>query len=453
MYLTNKNISIVGGGLVGSLLSIYFSKQGAQVTVFDKRDDLRLDEDIAGRSINLALSNRGMQALEQVGILEDIMSIATPMYKRIIHAVDGELTEQPYGKEGQAIYSVSRHELNARLIELAEKNSVNFSFKKECLAIDVNDTKLNFKNDSNLQFDFVFGCDGAGSAIRKSMAQSFPAINMVEELIDYGYKELTIPANNDKTHKLAKDALHIWPRQSYMVIALPNLDGTFTCTLFSPIRGTYSFESLVNNSDVDDFFSDNFFDLKQLIPDLADQYFKNPLGSLGFVTSSCWKKKNTFLIGDACHATIPFYGQGMNAGFEDCFLLNNYILEKGSLDSDGIDDFLNNRIIDTMAMQELSRINFIEMRDKTANDQFLLQKKIESWFSEKNPSLWTPLYSMVTFSYIPYSIALDKGRKQDLIMKKLMIENNLKNPFSIKELEAKNIEHKMQSLIASYSLD
>ena len=447
MYLIGKKIGIVGGGLVGSLLSLYLKQQGAKVSVFDKREDIRLDQDLAGRSINLALSNRGMHALNHVGILEEIMLIAMPMYKRIMHAVDGELTEQPYGKEGEAIYSVSRHTLNAKLIELAENNSVNFSFQTQCLGADINKTKLNFKNSPSLQFDFIFGADGVGSVIRKTMSKAFPDINIVEELIDYGYKELTIPANNDGSHKLAKDALHIWPRKSYMVIALPNLDGTFTCTLFSPMKGNFSFESLLNASDVDNFFTAHFFDLKQLIPDLSTQYFNNPLGSLGFISASSWKVKNTFLIGDACHATIPFYGQGMNAGFEDCFLLNNHIVQEGSLDAISIDNFLNTRIVDTMAMQELSRINFVEMRDRTASDEFLLQKKIESWFSAKNPDIWTPLYSMVTFSHMPYSQALYLGNKQDLIMKKVMAKNNLNRFFSITELEEKNIEKQIKDLM------
>ena len=265
MYLTNKKISIVGGGLVGSLLSIYLTKQGASVSVFDKRSDIRLDKYGAGRSINLALSNRGMQALEEVGVLNEIMSIAMPMYKRIMHSVNGDLTEQPYGQKGQAIYSVSRHVLNAKLIDLAEMNSVNFSFQNACSGIDIDETQLNFEHDISHQFDFIFGCDGVGSVVRKGMSNFSSDFNVVEELIDYGYKELTIPANEDKTHKLSKDALHIWPRQSYMVIALPNLDGTFTCTLFAPNKGQNSFESLTSHSHVDDFFSMNFIDFCQSI--------------------------------------------------------------------------------------------------------------------------------------------------------------------------------------------
>ena len=447
MYLKHKNISIVGGGLVGSLLSIYLSKQGANVSVFDKRPDLRIGGGQAGRSINLALSNRGICALEALGVSKEIIEISIPMYKRIMHSVTGSITEQKYGKENQAIFSVSRHNLNERLVNLAEDIGVRFYFNHECKKIDFCNTELVFKNGFSSGSDYIFGADGAGSFIRKQMSKSFPDVNMIEKFIDSSYKELTISSNLDGTHKLQNDALHIWPRESFMVIALPNLDGTFTCTLFAPNEGRNSFSSIETSKDVKKFFVSYFPDLIDLIPNLDMQYFNNPTSTLGFVRCSSWKKQNTILIGDACHATVPFYGQGMNAGFEDCFLLNNWINEHHNLSHQNITDFLSQRYLNTSAMQDLSMANFIEMQSKTANPEFLLQKKIEEWFSDKHPEKWMPLYSMVTFSSLGYYDAMQKGILQDKIMQDVMRQNNLNTSFNVEELQAKNIEQQILNLI------
>lgn len=447
MYLKNKKISIIGGGLVGSLLSIYMSQYGAEISVFDKRSDIRLNKSDAGRSINLALSNRGIKALKEVGIAQEIMSISMPMYKRIMHGRNGDLTEQPYGKKDQAIYSVSRKKLNAKLMDLAEEKAVNFLFQKQCVNIDVRNTTLEFVDNSFLESDLIVGSDGAGSVIRKALSNTFQDFEVVEEFIEHGYKELSIPANDDGLHKLSKDALHIWPRDSFMLIALPNLDGTFTCTLFFPIKGQLSFASLVNKLDVDAFFSKEFNDVQKMIPNLSDQYFKNPVSPLGLVRCNTWQKNNTFLIGDACHATVPFYGQGMNAGFEDCYLLHNYIVKNNGLNMENIHNFFNQRIIDTSAMQDLSISNFLEMRKKTTSKSFLLQKQIESWFSEKYPDKWNPLYSMVTFSDIPYSVALKRGKTQNDIMQKVMKKNKLVENFSHQELNDKDIEKQILQLL------
>tara|TARA_B100000579_G_scaffold438045_1_gene471346 strand:+ start:10268 stop:11611 length:1344 start_codon:yes stop_codon:yes gene_type:complete len=447
MYLKNKKISIIGGGLVGSLLSIYMSQYGAEISVFDKRSDIRLNKSDAGRSINLALSNRGIKALKEVGIAQEIMSISMPMYKRIMHGRNGDLTEQPYGKKDEAIYSVSRKKLNAKLMDLAEEKAVNFLFQKECVNVNVRNTTLEFVDNSFLESDLIVGSDGAGSVIRKALSNTFQDFEVVEEFIEHGYKELSIPANDDGLHKLSKDALHIWPRDSFMLIALPNLDGTFTCTLFFPIKGQLSFASLVNKLDVDAFFSKEFNDVQKMIPNLSDQYFKNPVSPLGLVRCNTWQKNNTFLIGDACHATVPFYGQGMNAGFEDCYLLHNYIVKNNGLNMENIHNFFNQRIIDTSAMQDLSISNFLEMRKKTTSKSFLLQKQIESWFSEKYPDKWNPLYSMVTFSDIPYSVALKRGKTQNDIMQKVMKKNKLVEHFSHQELNDKDIEKQILQLL------
>tara|TARA_A100001011_G_scaffold353318_1_gene394786 strand:- start:81 stop:1439 length:1359 start_codon:yes stop_codon:yes gene_type:complete len=443
MNLQNKKISIVGGGLVGSLLSIYLKKQGALVSVFDKRSDIRKDLNISGRSINLALSDRGIRALKKIGLSNEVMKIAMPMYNRMIHSVEGELTIQNYGTEGQSIFSISRKELNAKLIDIAERSHVGFYFNQECQDINFDTSTLSFSNSKNFKSDFIFGADGAGSVVRKMMNKSFDDMEMNESYINHGYKELTIPCGFGGKHKLVKDSLHIWPRKSFMVIALPNLDGSFTCTLFAPLKGSNSFGSLLNKTDVDQFFSKYFDDLHQLIPDLSCQYFNNPTSSLGFVRCSTWKKKNTILIGDACHATVPFYGQGMNAGFEDCFLLNQWLDTYHDLTCNSFYDFLDKRIQNTCAMQDLSMDNYIEMRDKTANNFFLTQKKIEQWFSSIYPEKWLPLYSMVTFSHIDYSLAIKMGKVQDKIMKKIMKNNNITSSFDVVEMEQKNIDKKI----------
>ena len=436
MLLKDKKIAIIGAGLVGSLLSIYLAKKGAKVYIYERRNDMRDEDGSAGRSINLALSNRGIKSLKEVGIDKEVLKNTMPMFRRIMHSVEGDLTNQDYGKKDQAIFSVGRRDLNCILMNLAEKTGVEIFFSQKCLDIDFDSTTLYFENKKPLNYDFIFGADGAGSIVRKKMKNKY-SIKTEERFIDCGYKELTIPAGINGKHIISKDALHIWPRGSYMIIALPNPDGTFTCTLFFPMKGDNSFNNLKNTKDVLDFFNTNFHDLLKLIPDLSEQYFSNPLSSLGLVRSETWLKNNIALIGDSCHATVPFYGQGMNCGFEDCYLLNKSINDCNSFDKfkSTLNSFLKERKEDTDAMQELSLYNFIVMRDKTADKNFLLQKKIEAKFSEKYPSKWIPLYSMVSFSDIKYSDALKIGEKQNSIMKKVMKTPNIDTQWASEKVE------------------
>lgn len=438
MSIKHKNIAIVGSGLVGSLLAIYLAKKEAKVSIYERREDIRKNLLSSGRSINLALSDRGRKALRELGIEDKIMSIAMPMYKRVIHSLKGELTEQNYGQEKQAIFSVSRKELNCLMMDLAEKNGVKIHFSTKCIGVDFDSTSLKFNNSELTQFDFIFGADGASSVVRKQM-QELKGIESHNQFIDCGYKELTIPANFDGTYKIDNEALHIWPRGSFMVIALPNLDGTFTCTLFFPMQGKNSFENLKTKEDVHLFFLKEFSDLISLIPDLSIQYFESPLSSLGIIRCNPWHFNNVSLIGDACHATVPFYGQGMNSGFEDCFLLNQ-IIEKSKSFNDfrnHLINFFTERKKDTDAMQDLSLHNFIVMRDKTSDSHFLLQKKIEAFFSNKHPNKWIPLYSMVTFSDIGYNEAFNIGKKQEKIMKEVMQMENIYSIWDSQEVENK----------------
>ncbi len=438
MSLSKGNIAIVGAGLVGSLLSIYLVKRGYSVNIFEGRSDMRKDDIQAGRSINLALSDRGRKALRQVGLEEKILSISVPVYKRLMHSESNELTEQFYGKKNQAIYSVPRRDLNCLLMDLAEDEGVKINFSKKCRDIDFNKTILNFDNNESWHFDFVFAADGAGSIIRKKMNE-FSDVNVFSEFIDCGYKEMTIPYVNPGQWQIASDALHIWPRGSYMVMALPNLDGTFTCTLFFPMKGKNSFEELKTKEDVDVFFKKNCPDLVPLIPNISEQYFNNPVSSLGIIRCYPWKKNNFILIGDSCHATVPFYGQGMNCGFEDCNLIADVFDNTFNTAnfSNAIEEFLISRKVNTDAMQNLSLHNFIVMRDKTGDKNFLLQKKIEALFAAKYPSKWVPLYSMVTFSHVDYNQALQIGRKQEKIMQKIMQLDNIDSNWDSNEVQEK----------------
>jgi len=324
-----KSIGILGAGLVGTLLSLYLKKRGYQVKVFEKRGDLRKSNNEGGRSINLALSKRGIKALEEVGVFADVKSILIPMEGRMMHNREGNLTFQPYGKEGQHINSVSRSILNEHLIEAAEQEGVQLFFDHTCTAVDLENTTITFEHnakESTEHFDLVFGADGAYSQLRQAMFRT-NRFNYQQFYIEHGYKELTIPPSKSGDFAIDPNALHIWPRGKYMLIALPNLDRSFTCTLFLPFEGDPSFETLTDKKSVKSFFKNTFSDTLPLIENLDEEFFENPTSSLVTVKCYPWVKNNCVLIGDASHAIVPFYGQGMNAGFEDCFVLNKLLNE------------------------------------------------------------------------------------------------------------------------------
>lgn len=424
----NKNVTVVGAGLVGSLLSIYLAKRGYKVDVYERRNDMRKTSMSAGKSINLALSDRGWRGLQGVGIADDIKKIAIPMYGRFIHHKDGSTAYQPYGKEKQAIYSVSRAGINMKLMDLAEKQAnVSLHFNERCVHTDRQKMEIVFehtetKNSSKVKTDLLFGADGAFSAARLNMQLNSDRFEYNQHYIDCGYKELTIPAGKDNSFLIEKNALHIWPRGSFMMIALPNFDGSFTCTLFFPFEGEKSFASLKTKDDVKHFFENEFPDAVPLMPTLLEDYFSNPTSSLVTVKCYPWTfDDRVALIGDAAHAIVPFYGQGMNCGFEDCVVLNELIEKHHENWPAILEEYQTLRKPDGDAIADLAIMNFIEMRDKTADPKFLLQKKIEAHFSEKHPNKWIPLYSMVTYSpHIRYSQALQEGMRQEKIMEKIM---------------------------------
>lgn len=421
-----KNITIMGAGLVGSLLSLYLAKRGHKVDIYERRPDMRKILLDGGRSINLALSDRGFKALRGIGIEEAVRKVAIPMHGRMMHDEQGNLTFQPYGKEGQSIYSVSRAGLNAALMDLSEPNpDITYHFNRQLLDLDLQRSKATLRNHETgdvetLQTELLFGADGAFSMVRNAM-QKTERYNYSQSYLEYGYKELTIPATGDGGWALEKNALHIWPRGKYMMIALPNIDGSFTCTLFFPYEGELSFESIKTDDDLLHFFLQTFPDAIPLMPDLAEDYFSNPIGSLVTVKCFPWSYEDkALLIGDACHAVVPFYGQGMNAGFEDITVLDQ-MLENFDGDWEKLfKAFERRRKPDADAIADLAVMNFIEMRDKVADPRFLLRKKIEGKINQQYPGKWIPLYSMVTFTDLPYSYALETGREQEKIMKKVM---------------------------------
>lgn len=424
MVPTPKNIAIIGSGLVGSLLAIYLRQRGHRVTVFDRRPDIRTVE-FSGRSINLAMSNRGWTALREVGLEAKIREIAIPMDKRAMHVNGTPVYYQKYGREGEAIWSISRGVLNRRMIDLAEAEGTEFRFSEKVWDIDLPQAKL-YTGDSEkgawkeYAYDIIFGCDGAFSRVRHKM-QRQSRFDYSQDFIDVGYKELSIPANGDGSHKLDSNSFHIWPRGRFMLIAMPNLDGSFTCTLFLPFEGEVSFENIKTEAQARAFFKEYFPTVDQVIENLTKDFFENPTSAM--VTMKCypwtyWDK--VVLVGDSAHAVVPFYGQGMNAGFEDIRILGQLMDTHGDHWDQVFSDYQTMRKPNADAIAELSYRNFLEMSSKTADPMFLLQKKIEKRFAEKHPGLWVPIYSRVTFSDRPYTEALAIGDMQEEIMQEVM---------------------------------
>ncbi|HPW98375.1 MAG TPA: NAD(P)/FAD-dependent oxidoreductase [Flavobacterium sp.] len=442
---TPQKIAVVGSGLVGTLLAIYLKKLGHKVHVFDRSPDIRTVE-FSGRSINLVMSNRGWKTLEDIGLSDEIKKIGIPVDKRGIHLQDGSYTTQFYGKEGEAIYSLSRGILNRRMIDLAEEAGVEFFFNHKVWDVSLSTATLHIGETergewTDLKYDKVFGADGAFSRVRHRM-QRQSMFDYSQEFMKIGYKELHIPANSDGSHKIDKNSLHIWPRGNFMLMGLANLDGSFTCTLFMPFEGENSFEQLKDEKTLVDFFAKYFPDTKEVIPDLVEDFFKNPKSYLVMMKCFPWSHNDKVaLIGDSAHAIVPFYGHGMNAGFEDITILNEMIAKYGDDWEKIFQEYEQSRKPNADAIAELSFRNFMEMSSKTADENFLLQKKIEKWFSDKHPDKWMPLYSRVTFSLQPYSEALAIGEFQNKIMEQVMQFPNIQHNWNSDEVEKLILEN------------
>lgn len=426
----SQHITMIGAGLVGSLMSIYLGQRGYKVDVYDKLPDIRQSSIPAGRSINLALANRGIRALQQVGVMDKVNQLLIPMKGRMLHDVTGKLTLQPYGqKPEEVIYSVSRAGLVSLLRDEAEAtNNVTFHFETKLVDVDPENRTINLKNEQNddvmtHQYDILLGTDGAGSKTRRSL-ESLGLTGFSSDLLEHSYKELTIPAGDVNQFQIDKEALHIWPRGGYMLIALPNLDGSFTVTLFMPNKGPISFEAFSDKKAVERFFKEQFSDVLELIPNLADDYFTNPTGILGTVRAKSWAHGNILLFGDASHAIVPFHGQGMNCGFEDCSELYR-LLNKHSDDwSKVISEFTSVRRDNADAIADMALENYVEMRDSVRDPQFQLKKAIAFKLEQHYPTQFIPRYSMVMFHHIPYADAYRRGKVQADILTQLSSGND-----------------------------
>lgn len=379
----------------------------------------------AGRSINLALSTRGIHALTEAGLWDEMRKIVIPMAGRMMHSVSSELTFQPYGRDAaEVIHSISRADLNISLLNAAEAAGVRVHFQQRCVGIDLKTGDLRLRDeDTGIEREekaaVVIGCDGSASAIRTEMLK-LNRFNFSQQYLDYGYKELTIPAAKSGLHRMDANALHIWPRGNYMLIALPNVDGTFGCILFLPFEGRDSFAELSTAYEVQEFFRARFPDAFPLMLDLAENFFGNPTGSMVTIKCAPWHYEGRALVlGDAAHAIVPFFGQGINCGFEDCSCLLDLIDRHRADWLRVFAEFEKARKINTDAVADLAVENFVEMRDRVADPQFLFRKKVEFALEAKYPQSFVPKYAMVTFHRIPYSVALTRGITQDQILNEL----------------------------------
>lgn len=442
----DKPFVVIGAGLVGSLLSIYLAKRGYKVEVYERREDMRKGNMGGGRSINLALSDRGWKGLEGVGIADEIRKIAIPMKGRMVHDLQGKTNLQPYGKEGQAIYSVSRGGLNCKLMDLAEEHNSKIHFNRRATAVNLKDSTVTVADERGketvVHAKRMFSTDGAFSAGRLQLQLSTDRFEYSQHYLDYGYKELHIPPTKDGGFAMEKNCLHIWARGTFMMIALPNIDGSFTCTLFFPFEGKESFAALTNEKEVSNFFNRVFPDAVPVMPTLLEDFANNPVSSLVTVKCYPWSfSDKLLLLGDAAHAIVPFFGQGMNCGFEDCTIFNHLMdayLGEGSEEESWtkiFDETQKLRKPNSDAIADLAVANFIEMRDLVTHPDFILQKKIEAHFSSLHPDKWLPLYSMVTFTDLPYSHALKQGQKQDAIMKKVLATPGIESKWNSPEVE------------------
>jgi kynurenine 3-monooxygenase len=443
--MSKQKIIIIGAGLSGSLLAIYLAKRGIVCEVYEARGDMRRTEVAAGRSINLALSDRGIAALREVGMDEYMLRDAVPMRGRMIHAADGQTKLLPYsGREGEYINSISRGGLNVALINEAEKHeNVRFFFNHRCIDFDASSGEVLFEKGNAIKSEAVIATDGAGSVIRNEMLHgAIQRFDFSQKWLEHGYKELHIPPAENGDFLLEKNALHIWARRSFMMIALPNADASFTCTLFLAHQGENSFERLTDEKSVLEFFQTNFADAVPLMPTLLEDFFTNPTGNLGTIKCFPWNASGkALLLGDSAHAIVPFYGQGMNASFEDCRVLDSLIEKHGADWATVFDEFTRTRKPNTDAIAEMAEENFYEMRDAVADPIFQRKRELETRLEQTFPDYFSK-YSMVTFREdLPYAVAKRRGNAQDKLLMEICA--NVEN---VREIDLNEVMGKVNLL-------
>jgi len=427
---------LIGSGLAGGLLAAYLGRRGCEVDLYERRTDPREGNIVGGRSINLAISTRGIHALEQIGIAEEALQHAIPMRGRMIHDRAGELHFSPYDVDPKkCINSIGRAALNSTVIEAAQRYpNVRVHFNHTCTSVDIDSATVRLVSETAARApqlrgsdapvakitacgDAVIGVDGAFSAVRKSMQKEIAKFQYNESYLAHGYKELTIPPGPGGSWRMEKNALHIWPRKSFMMIALPNPDGSFTCTLFWEFEGPRSFATTKTDDDVRRFFEEEFLDAVPLMPNLLDDFRNNPTGSLVTVRCSPWfYRDKVCLVGDAAHAVVPFYGQGMNAAFEDCVVLDECLEQFPENRESTFTEYFRRRKENADALADLAIGNFIEMRDRTASKIFRAKKKLDHALEAALPGKYLPLYAMVTFTRMPYARAAKRARIQDSLV-------------------------------------
>jgi len=428
--MSKQKVIIIGAGLAGSLLAIYLAKHGIEADVYEARCDMRRVEMSAGRSINLALSDRGIVALREVGMDKYMLAEAVPMFGRMVHAVDGSTKLLPYsGRQGEYINSISRGGLNIALMNEAEKYAgIRFFFNRNCVDFDCETGEALIENTDSGVRETVKGvtliaADGAGSAVRMAMLRGIPRFNLSQQFLEHGYKELHIPLDENGGFSMEKNALHIWARHQFMMIALPNFDGSFTCTLFLAHTGENSFEQLKDKESLRQFFETNFHDAIPMMPTLVEDFFNHPTGNLGTIKCFPWNVgAKSLLLGDSAHAVVPFYGQGMNASFEDCRVLNGLIEKNGANWEAVFVEYENLRKENTDAIADLAEENFYEMRDAVADPVFVRKRELETKLEQTFPHYFSK-YSLVTFREdLPYKVAKQKGNAQDKLLMEICAE-------------------------------
>lgn len=448
------SLTIVGGGLVGSLLALALKQRGHQVKLYEKRADPRKTGAVEGRSINLVITSRGLEALRHLGLQEEALKLCVAVYGRQMHAKDRTQVFQPYGRDGECNFSVSRSELNHFLLDRAEQAGVELYFDHQLIDLDRDQKTLSFHERSNVSFDYLIATDGAGSAVRQVLRDKYRAFQESSEFLSAGYKELFLPTDQHGKPALNFEALHIWPRGHHMLMALPNLDGSFTMTLYLPhTAATPAFDQLTSAQEIQSYLQTEFPDAYELMPDAIADFQQNPEGKLGTVRLSSWLgSPHILLLGDASHAIVPFFGQGMNSGFEDVSFLLKELEQNGDQFHEAFQAVERERPKNTEAIANMAIENFTEMSEKVGDSNFLLRKKVEAKLEQEFPERYRSRYGMITYTLIPYHLTYQLGLVQGEILERLC--KNLDSPDQVDlALADQLIAEKLDPLTKTHQLN